>query len=63
MVVPVTVAVKARVAPGLVLAEPGETETEMDGRGLTLTVARPLFVVSATLVATTWNVPAAPGAV
>jgi len=60
--VPVTEAVKLTVPPAGVEAEPGATETVMSGAAVTVTVAVEVFEVSATLVATTWNVPGAPGA-
>ena len=56
-VVPVTVAVKAMVPPTTVLAGSGEIETVMTGVAVTVTVAVALFEGSATLFATTWNVP------
>ncbi len=60
-VVPVTVAVKVSVPRISVEAVRGETVTAMFG--LTVTVAVSFLVGSATLVATTWKVPAVPGAV
>jgi hypothetical protein len=62
--VPLTVAEKESVPFVLVEAEAGETVTVMVGGGAeTVTVACPDFDGSATLVATTWNVPALAGAV
>jgi len=55
------VAVKVTVPPVVVEALGGLTETAMGGR--TVIVALAFFEVSATLVATTWKVPGAPGAV
>ncbi len=60
---PVTVAVNVTDPATVVEAGLGEIETTMAGVVVTVTVARSLFEVSATLVATTWNVPATPGAV
>ena len=54
-------AVKATVPPVVVEAVGGLIETAMGG--ITVTVAVALLEVSATLVATTWKVPAVPGAV
>jgi hypothetical protein len=59
-VVPVTVAVNRAVVPAPMLADVGVTLTAIGG--ITVTVALADFEVSATLVATTWNVPAAAGA-
>src|SRR5215813_5949975 len=64
--VPETVALKVTLPPGVVLATVGEMATEITGGGggaVTVTVAVALLDGSATLVATTWNVPAVPGAV
>src|SRR5690349_9865145 len=44
-------------------AEAGATDTVTFGAAVTVTVAWPLFELSATLVATTWKVPGDPGAV
>src|SRR5262249_10599360 len=60
---PVTEAVKLRFPPACVEAEPGEMETTMFGAAVMVTAAVALFEASATLVATTWKVPAPPGAV
>ncbi len=62
-VVPVTVAVNVSAPPGATDAGLGEIETAITGVGVTVTVAVPVFEVSATLVATTWYVPATAGAV
>src|SRR5688572_28958943 len=51
---PVTMAVKANDSPGLRLARPGQTATEMSGN--TRTVASATLVGSATLVAATCQV-------
>ena len=59
--VPVTVAVKLTVPPVVVEALGGLIATAIGGT--TMTVAVALLLVSATLVATTWKVPADPGAV
>ena len=63
LTVPVTVAVKDMVPPGLTEALAGDTETLITGGAVTVTVATADRVGSATLVATTWKVPAVPGAV
>jgi hypothetical protein len=63
LTVPVTVAVKDIVPPGLTEALPGETETAITAEAVTVTVAVAEREGSATLVATTWNVPAPAGAV
>src|SRR6267143_3846909 len=60
-VMPVTVAVNASVPPGAMEAGLGEIETAITGVGVTVTVAVPVFDVSATLVAATWYVPATAG--
>ena len=62
-VVPVTVAVKVAVPPVRMEAVPGVTLTAMTGAAVTVTVAEPLLVASAALVATTWQVAPAFGAV
>jgi hypothetical protein len=59
---PLTEAVKVWAVPGAMVATPGEIDTAADGAA-TATVATSDFVGSATLVATTWKVPAVPGAV
>jgi hypothetical protein len=61
--VPVTVAVKLTVPPVVVEALGGAMLTEIAAGWVTVTVAVALLVVSATLVATTWKVPADAGAV
>jgi hypothetical protein len=60
---PVTEAEKLTIPPVCVEADPGAMETVMFGAGVTVTAAVALLDGSATLVATTWNVPAVPGAV
>jgi len=62
-VVPLTVAVKATVPPVVVEALAGATVTEIWTAWVTVTVAVALLEGSATLVATTWYVPAELGAV
>jgi hypothetical protein len=62
-VVPVTVALKVVVPPVRTEAEDGVTLTTCGGGAVTVTVADPLLVVSAALVATTWQVAPAFGAV
>jgi hypothetical protein len=62
-VVPEIVALKVRVPPVAVVAVAGDTLTVTTGAAVTVTVADALFVVSAALVATTWQVLAAFGAV
>jgi hypothetical protein len=59
----VTDAEKLIVPPVVAEAEAGATDTVTFGAAVTVTVARPLFEASATLVATTWKVPGLPGAV
>src|SRR6267143_4024145 len=64
--IPVTVAVNVTVPPGCADATLGETETAIGngiGNGSTVTVAASFFEGFATLVATTWYVPAVAGAV
>ena len=61
--VPETVAEKLMVPPVVTLALAGVTLTEIWAAAVTVTVAVAVFDGSATLVATTWNVPAEPGAV
>ena len=61
--VPLTVAVKATAPSVTVATVAGATDTEMLGVWVTVTVAWALFEGSAALVATTWKVPGAPGAV
>jgi len=60
LLLPVTVAVNCCVAPVISEAVVGEMATET---AVTVTVAEADLVVSATLVAVTVKVPAAPGAV
>ena len=62
-VVPVTVARKVTVPPVRMEAVAGVTLTAMTGAAVTVTVADPLLVASAALVATTWQVAPAFGAV
>ena len=62
VVVPVTVAVKAAVPPTRIVAAPGEIETATTGVAVTETLAVAVFEGSATVVATTWNVPVVAGA-
>src|SRR5512137_3030266 len=62
-VVPETVAEKVRVPPVVMEAVAGDTLTVTTGATVTVTVADPLLVVSAALVATTWQVLADVGAV
>ena len=61
-VVPVTVAVNVAVPPTRTVAVPGDRDTATTGVLVTEMVAVALFDGSATLVATTWNVPTLPGA-
>jgi hypothetical protein len=61
--VPETVAANVTVPATMVEAGFGEIETAMTGAAATVTTATSLLEASATLVATTWNVPATPGAV
>ena len=64
LLLPVTVAVNCWVPPGRSDAEVGLTLTATTGGGaVTVTVAEADFVLSATLVAVTVNVPALAGAV
>ena len=64
LVVPVTVAEKLAVSQAKALVEPGVTVTATTGGGpVTVTVARAVRLGSAWLVATTWQVAAAAGAV
>ena len=60
--VPVTVALKLAVPRACTEVLAGETETPIAG-AVTVTVALPARVASATLRATTWNVPVLAGAV
>ncbi len=60
--VPVTWAVKASVPRGAVAAFAGLTMTETSGAAVTSTVATSCWTGSATLAATTWNVPMSAGA-
>ncbi len=60
---PVTVTVKLTVPPTRVVAGSGDTETVTTGVAATWTTAVAFRVGSATLVATTWKVPVAAGAV
>jgi hypothetical protein len=61
--VPVTVAEKVAVPPGLTDTLAGDTDTVMAGGAVTVTTALPEREESATLVASTWKVPALLGAV
>src|SRR5438128_12519363 len=61
--VPVTCAKNHECSPGWIVTDAGSTCTVMLLAGDTVTVAVPGLVGSATLVATTWKVPAACGAV
>jgi hypothetical protein len=54
---------KLTMRPVCVEADPGAMETVMFGAAVTVTAAVALLDWSATLVATTWKVPAVPGAV
>ena len=63
LVVFVTVALKVTEPPAATVAVAGAIEIPTTGAAVTVTVAVAVFVVSATLFATTWQVPAAPGAV
>ena len=62
LTVPVTVAVKETVPRACTDVLAGDTETLITG-ALTVTVALPAREGSAMLLATTWKVPAIPGAV
>jgi hypothetical protein len=62
-VVPVTVAVKFAIPPGLTLTADGDTDTAITGVDLTVTVATSLADGFATLLAATWKVPGCAGAV
>jgi hypothetical protein len=59
---PVTVALKLSVPPTLVDAMSGETATAIPWLAVTMMLAVAFLDGSATLVATTWNVPGSPGA-
>ena len=50
------------VPPATIEVAAGDTLTVTTGVAVTVTVADPLLVVSAALVATTWQVLATPGA-
>ncbi len=58
-----TVALNAVTPPARTEAVPGEIDTAIAGAAVTSTVAFALFDASATLVATTWAMPAPAGAV
>jgi hypothetical protein len=51
----VTVLKRSRVSPGTTVAEVGDTETEIDVGAITVMAPTPLFVGSATEVATSWT--------
>jgi hypothetical protein len=60
---PLYVAESVALPPAVMLEGVADKLWTAGGDGVTVTVALPDFVGSATLVATTWYVPAAPGAV
>ena len=63
LLLPVTVAVMAAVAPAVTLAVPGLSDTATAAGAWTVTVAEALLVLSAALVALMVWLPAADGAV